>query len=62
MNPKDIKFHPSGTSLYFIGTGYSNLSSSEHPTRAELDAGYTAGTYQKRKTPCSWWNSSNTYR
>ena len=49
MNPKDIKFHPSGTSLYFIGTGYNNLSSSEHPTRAELDAGYTAGTYQKEK-------------
>ena len=38
MNPKDIKFHPSGTSLYFVGTGYSNLSSSEHPTMAELNA------------------------
>tara|TARA_R110001632_G_scaffold97692_1_gene204278 strand:- start:768 stop:4658 length:3891 start_codon:yes stop_codon:yes gene_type:complete len=49
MNPKDIKFHPSGTFLYFIGTGYSNLSGSEHPTRAELDAGYNAGTYQLGK-------------
>ena len=49
MNPKDIKFHPSGTSLYFIGTGYSNLSGSEHPTRAELDTGYNAGTYQLGK-------------
>jgi len=49
MNPKDIKFHPSGTFLYFIGKGYSNLSGSEHPTRAELDAGYNAGTYQKHK-------------
>ena len=50
MDPKDIKFHPSGTSLYFIGKGYSNLSSSGHPTMAELNAANGAyGQYQLNK-------------